>query len=169
MAQPKFEEKKMDETCPECGAPIIYDEVDIGVGTMRGNPHCDCGWSPDYSKLLKEGQIFYNYPNLLAMMEGRVSGDINEWPMMRRELLSLLSEKEARIKELEKLNTEKEDQLHRIAELGSPLVDSLEKRIKELEEGIKNLKSIVDENDRENYAVNIEVALQQLYDLIKGR
>lgn len=35
------------ETCPECGAELEYDEVDIGVGTLRGNPGCpECYWTP---------------------------------------------------------------------------------------------------------------------------
>lgn len=37
----------MSDDCPECGAELEYDEVDIGVGTMRGNPGCpECGWTP---------------------------------------------------------------------------------------------------------------------------
>lgn len=36
------------DTCPKCGCPLEYDEVDVGVGTMRGNPGCpDCHWTPD--------------------------------------------------------------------------------------------------------------------------
>ena len=32
--------------CPKCDNELNYDEVDIGVGLMRGNYHCDiCGWS----------------------------------------------------------------------------------------------------------------------------
>lgn len=35
------------DLCPECRAPLIYDEVDVGVGVIRGNRGCDeCGWSP---------------------------------------------------------------------------------------------------------------------------
>ena len=35
--------------CPDCGENAIYDEVDIGVGTMIGNVHCDaCGWSAEH-------------------------------------------------------------------------------------------------------------------------
>lgn len=38
----------MNEFCPECDAPLDWDEVDIGVGTQRGNYRCpDCGWEPD--------------------------------------------------------------------------------------------------------------------------
>ncbi len=34
--------------CPHCDTELDYDEVDIGVGTMRGNYRCPvCGWSPD--------------------------------------------------------------------------------------------------------------------------
>jgi hypothetical protein len=35
-----------EDTCPKCGGALEYDEVDIGVGTMRGNPGCpDCHWT----------------------------------------------------------------------------------------------------------------------------
>lgn len=34
-----------DDRCPECGAELVWDEVDIGVGTERGNPGCpECLW-----------------------------------------------------------------------------------------------------------------------------
>jgi ribosomal protein S27AE len=34
--------------CPECGEILQYDEVDIGVGVLRGNTSCPgCGWCPD--------------------------------------------------------------------------------------------------------------------------
>jgi len=36
-----------EELCPECGEPLDYDEVDIGVGVQRGNYRCEsCGWEP---------------------------------------------------------------------------------------------------------------------------
>lgn len=36
-----------DDRCPRCGEPLEYDEVDVGVGTVRGNPGCpSCHWSP---------------------------------------------------------------------------------------------------------------------------
>lgn len=36
------------DTCPVCGAPLEYDEVDVGIGTVRGRPGCpDCHWTPD--------------------------------------------------------------------------------------------------------------------------
>jgi hypothetical protein len=36
----------MSDTCPICGGPLEYDEVDVGVGTIRGNPGCpDCHWT----------------------------------------------------------------------------------------------------------------------------
>lgn len=32
--------------CPKCDNELSYDEVDIGVGLMKGNYHCDvCGWT----------------------------------------------------------------------------------------------------------------------------
>lgn len=35
------------DRCPDCGAPLDYDEVDIGVGTLKGNYRCpDCDWAP---------------------------------------------------------------------------------------------------------------------------
>lgn len=36
------------DKCPRCGEPLDFDEVDIGVGTLRGNPGCQaCFWTPD--------------------------------------------------------------------------------------------------------------------------
>jgi hypothetical protein len=36
------------DACPKCGEPLEFDEVDIGVGTVRGNPGCPaCHWVPD--------------------------------------------------------------------------------------------------------------------------
>lgn len=29
-----------DDRCPRCGEPLEYDEVDIGIGTVRGGPGC---------------------------------------------------------------------------------------------------------------------------------
>jgi hypothetical protein len=35
------------DICPNCGAELEFDEVDIGVGTLRGNPGCpECHWTP---------------------------------------------------------------------------------------------------------------------------
>jgi hypothetical protein len=35
------------ERCPNCGGELEYDEVDIGVGTLQGNPGCpSCHWTP---------------------------------------------------------------------------------------------------------------------------
>jgi transposase len=37
-----------EPTCPICGEPLTYDEVDIGVGIQTGNYRCDCcGWYPE--------------------------------------------------------------------------------------------------------------------------
>ena len=34
--------------CPVCGSELNYDEVDVGVGTIRGNFRCDdCGYIPE--------------------------------------------------------------------------------------------------------------------------
>lgn len=36
------------DLCPRCGEALEFDEVDIGVGVMRGNPGCpNCHWTPD--------------------------------------------------------------------------------------------------------------------------
>ena len=38
-----------DDTCPECGEPLLRDEVDIGVGIQYSAPWCsdqECGWEP---------------------------------------------------------------------------------------------------------------------------
>ena len=38
----------VDEFCPTCNAPLDFDEVDIGVGMLRGNYRCpECGWKPE--------------------------------------------------------------------------------------------------------------------------
>ncbi len=35
--------------CPECGAPCVRDEVDIGVGVQCGPWGCfDCDWTEGY-------------------------------------------------------------------------------------------------------------------------
>jgi transcription elongation factor Elf1 len=40
----RLERRKMN--CPRCDEELNCDEVDIGVGTLQGNYHCDsCGWS----------------------------------------------------------------------------------------------------------------------------
>ncbi len=39
--------------CPKCNEELDYDEVDIGVGLMKGNYHCEaCGWSDQDEILL---------------------------------------------------------------------------------------------------------------------
>ena len=31
--------------CPICNNECDFDEIDIGIGTQKGNYHCDhCGW-----------------------------------------------------------------------------------------------------------------------------
>lgn len=51
------------DTCPKCGAPLEYDEVDIGVGTIRGNPGCpDCHWTPDENPREKGDGIEFSDP-----------------------------------------------------------------------------------------------------------
>lgn len=38
----------MHLTCPDCGEPLVYDEVDIGVGVIRSPSWCMCcGWSEE--------------------------------------------------------------------------------------------------------------------------
>ena len=42
----------ISDPCPECGTQLEYDEVDVGVGTIRGNPRCDnCCWYPGAVKV----------------------------------------------------------------------------------------------------------------------
>lgn len=39
---------RVTDPCPRCGKQLTYDEVDIGVGTLRGNPGCEsCHWTPE--------------------------------------------------------------------------------------------------------------------------
>lgn len=47
---------RVEETCPECGGSIMREEVDVGVGTLRGPACCErCGWSEEKeaNKVLK--------------------------------------------------------------------------------------------------------------------
>lgn len=38
--------------CPQCGAELEFDEVDIGVGVQRGNYRCpECHWVPEPIKM----------------------------------------------------------------------------------------------------------------------
>lgn len=40
--------KSGSDVCPVCGGELEFDEVDIGIGTLRGRPGCpDCHWTPD--------------------------------------------------------------------------------------------------------------------------
>ncbi len=37
-----------ENDCPRCGSELDFDEVDIGVGVLRGNPGCpSCHWTPE--------------------------------------------------------------------------------------------------------------------------
>jgi formate-dependent nitrite reductase cytochrome c552 subunit len=37
----------MKDECPNCGFELTFDEVDIGVGVLKGNPGCEnCHWTP---------------------------------------------------------------------------------------------------------------------------
>lgn len=45
--------KEIDNSdkCPECGSDLEFDEVDIGVGVLRGNAGCpECHWAPSKIK-----------------------------------------------------------------------------------------------------------------------
>jgi hypothetical protein len=54
----------MNETCPECGEELDYDEVDIGVGVQRDNYFCSfCYWAPGAKKVPCEcgcGKMSFN-------------------------------------------------------------------------------------------------------------
>ena len=40
------EEAESQRLCPKCDTVLNCEEVDIGVGTQRGNFRCDqCGWN----------------------------------------------------------------------------------------------------------------------------
>jgi len=53
--------------CPECGEELDYDEVDIGVGTFKGNYRCPnpaCGWiQVQVGQLIGYGRIKKRNPN----------------------------------------------------------------------------------------------------------
>ena len=34
--------------CPDCGDEVCYDEVDVGVGVIRGPIWCYCGWTEEF-------------------------------------------------------------------------------------------------------------------------
>lgn len=45
------------DTCPECGGPLEWDEVDIGVGVQRGPEWCldpDCAFNKHQSERLED-------------------------------------------------------------------------------------------------------------------
>ena len=44
-----------DDTCPECGEPLLREEADVGVGIIYGPPWCSdpaCGWEPPQHNIL---------------------------------------------------------------------------------------------------------------------
>ena len=44
-----------DEFCPRCKEPLDYDEVDVGVGVIRGNYGCpNCFWNDQDEDCLRE-------------------------------------------------------------------------------------------------------------------
>lgn len=46
---------KITDPCPECGSQLEFDEVDVGVGVLRGNERCDeCHWYPGVVKVACE-------------------------------------------------------------------------------------------------------------------
>lgn len=46
---------KITDPCPNCGEQLEYDEVDIGVGVLRGNPGCpNCHWTPPEKILMPD-------------------------------------------------------------------------------------------------------------------
>jgi hypothetical protein len=47
----------LGDTCTRCGGQLDFDEVDVGVGTIRGNPGCpECHWTPTPARLADECQ-----------------------------------------------------------------------------------------------------------------
>jgi hypothetical protein len=52
------------DKCPRCKEPLDYEEVDIGVGTLRGSPGCPaCFWTPKLKKFVSTVEVT---PELLA-------------------------------------------------------------------------------------------------------
>ena len=50
----------MDQTCPECSEELSFDEVDIGLGTLKGNWRCDfCGWTLEEMRRKQLDYIMY--------------------------------------------------------------------------------------------------------------
>lgn len=46
------------DKCPRCGEALDFEEVDIGVGTLRGNPGCPaCFWTPALKKFVSWVQV----------------------------------------------------------------------------------------------------------------
>ena len=71
----------MDEEkrrCPRCETELTCDEVDIGVGIMRGNYRCDCcGWSErdeaEIRKILAD-KLFYGHSIPIAPLNESTDG-----------------------------------------------------------------------------------------------
>jgi hypothetical protein len=58
------------DACPRCGEPLEYDEADIGVGTIRGNPGCpNCFWTPDEAAVEEMVALIMKCPNCGAPQE----------------------------------------------------------------------------------------------------
>lgn len=69
-------EKKIMDKCPRCGiGEIECDEVDVGVGVIKGNCGCqNCYWTPDESLQFTPG-VYQHYkgPKYLALFVARHS------------------------------------------------------------------------------------------------
>ena len=48
--------------CPSCGNELDFDEVDVGVGVIRGDYHCnECHWSDRVEEDLREKYSCFYY------------------------------------------------------------------------------------------------------------
>jgi hypothetical protein len=65
----------MTEKCPDCGEDLEFDEVDIGVGSQRGNYRClHCRWTPERRRLTRQEQL-----------EGLADRGVDTWEELRGE------------------------------------------------------------------------------------